>query len=87
MIALARRGRTLGTFEGAVEGLVAYEPAGAGGFGYDPLFLMPEIGRTFGEIAPDQKLRFSHRGRAFRLLVQALPALAGTESEKPKSEE
>ncbi len=69
VMALARQGRVLHTFEGRVEGLVAPAPSGAGGFGYDPIFLLPELGRTFGELSPEDKLRYSHRGRAFRALL------------------
>lgn len=71
-IALVRAGRLLGTFEGKVEGIIADAPRGRGGFGYDPLFLLPELGRTFGELAPEEKLRCSHRGNAFRAMVEWL---------------
>lgn len=69
VIALARAGRLLDTFEGRAEGVIADAPRGRGGFGYDPLFLLPELSRTFGELAPEEKLRHSHRGRAFRALA------------------
>lgn len=72
VIALARDGRLLATVEGRVEGIIAGAPRGGGGFGYDPLFLLPELGRTFGELAPGEKLRYSHRGRAFRALLEWL---------------
>ena len=72
VIALARGGEVLATFEGTVEGVIAHAPAGEGGFGYDPLFFLPEAGRTFAELAPAEKLRYSHRGRAFRRLAEAL---------------
>lgn len=72
VIALARRGSVIQRFEGYVEGLIAYEPAGSGGFGYDPLFLVPELGRTFAEIAPEEKLKRSHRGQAFRAMLSWL---------------
>jgi XTP/dITP diphosphohydrolase len=72
VITLACAGRLLGTFEGQVEGLIADAPRGRGGFGYDPLFLLPELGRTFGELAPEEKLRCSHRGNAFRAMVEWL---------------
>ena len=68
-LVLARKGRVLGSFEGQVEGVVADAPRGSGGFGYDPLFLLPELGRTFAELAPAEKLRYSHRGRAFRAML------------------
>lgn len=50
--------------EGTVEGVIADEPRGENGFGYDPIFLVPEFGRTTAEMAPEEKHRISHRGRA-----------------------
>jgi XTP/dITP diphosphohydrolase len=62
--------------EGTVEGWIAEERRGSGGFGYDPVFVPSELdGRTFGEIAeasPEAKHALSHRGRAFRALAQKL---------------
>lgn len=64
-------GREL-TVEGVVEGHIAREPTGAGGFGYDPVFVPDEAGgRTFAEMG-DEKHEISHRGRAFRALAAAL---------------
>ena len=58
---------------GTVEGRVADEPRGTGGFGYDPIFVPDEgDGRTFGEMAADEKHALSHRGRAFRELAAHL---------------
>ena len=65
VLALARDGRTLGTFRGQAAGLIARSPRGGGGFGYDPLFYFPELGRTFAELAPNEKAAVSHRGAAF----------------------
>jgi XTP/dITP diphosphohydrolase len=53
-------------------GRIRREPAGEGGFGYDPLFEIREIGRTFGELGPEIKATISHRGRALRRLVREL---------------
>ncbi|MEN8614992.1 XTP/dITP diphosphatase [Dehalogenimonas sp. THU2] len=50
--------------EGVVEGRIAFEPHGSNGFGYDPVFSLPELGKTMAEIAPDEKNRLSHRARA-----------------------
>ena len=50
--------------EGIVEGLLTRSPAGAGGFGYDPIFWVPEVGRTFAELSLTEKARVSHRARA-----------------------
>ncbi len=52
--------------EGVVEGLIAEAPRGTGGFGYDPVFVYPPLGRTFAELAPDEKARVDHRGQAVR---------------------
>jgi XTP/dITP diphosphohydrolase len=61
---------------GAVEGVIAAEPRGDGGFGYDPVFVPAEgDGRTFAELTPDEKHALSHRGRAFRALAAALAKL------------
>ncbi len=57
---------------GTVEGRIAREPRGSGGFGYDPLFHIPELGRTFGEATPQEKHARSHRGAAFRELAALL---------------
>jgi XTP/dITP diphosphohydrolase len=59
-------------FEGVSGGRILEEPRGDGGFGYDPLFLSDELGRTFGEATPAEKDAVSHRGRAFRSLAEAL---------------
>jgi XTP/dITP diphosphohydrolase len=59
-------------FRGEVEGLVLDRPRGFGGFGYDPIFFHPGLGRTFAEIAAAEKDAVSHRGAAFRALGEAL---------------
>jgi XTP/dITP diphosphohydrolase len=64
------------TFRGTAEGRIASEPSGSGGFGYDPLFYDPELGRTFAEITPAEKDARSHRGKAFRALALHLTARA-----------
>jgi XTP/dITP diphosphohydrolase len=50
--------------EGTVEGVIAEAPQGSGGFGYDPIFIYPPYGRTFGEVSDEEKWRVDHRGRA-----------------------
>ena len=60
--------------EGVCEGRVAREPAGANGFGYDPVFIVPEYGRAMAELTPAEKDAISHRGRAVRALLLALMA-------------
>jgi XTP/dITP diphosphohydrolase len=56
-------------------GEVLREPRGSGGFGYDPLFLIPELGKTGAELAPNEKNAISHRGRALVKLVARLREL------------
>lgn len=56
-------------------GEILEAPRGQGGFGYDPLFLIPEFGRTGAELLPEEKNRVSHRGRALAILVERLRAL------------
>ena len=60
------------TAEGAVEGIIAREPRGKNGFGYDPIFFIPEYGRTAAEITDFEKDRVSHRGAAFRALLDKI---------------
>lgn len=57
---------------GTYEGVLAREPRGANGFGYDPLLLLPDVGRTSAELPPGEKNRRSHRGQALRRLVERL---------------
>ena len=65
-IAAARDGEVLSVFEGKAEGLILDAPRGANGFGYDPLFYFPPIGKTFAELSAEEKSKYSHRGAAFR---------------------
>lgn len=60
------------TFEGRWEGLITLEERGTGGFGYDPVFYVPSLGRTAAELAPEEKNRYSHRGQALRGLKEYL---------------
>jgi XTP/dITP diphosphohydrolase len=64
VIALARGGEVLAHFSGAVEGVIIQSEQGAGGFGYDPLFVPEGFGETFAELGAETKNRLSHRGRA-----------------------
>ena len=72
VLAVARGGRTLSTFQGVVEGRIAPEPRGANGFGYDPVFFHAALGCTFGEIPRAEKQKLSHRGQALRAFVEAV---------------
>lgn len=67
VVALAAPWGEVVTVEGVLEGELTRAPRGVGGFGYDPVFLVPELGRTLAELPPDEKHRVSHRGRAVAL--------------------
>ncbi|TPW03907.1 MAG: ysnA, partial [bacterium] len=62
-------------FEGVVEGIIAREPVGGGGFGYDPVFVVTEVGRTMAELTSSEKGRLSHRARALAALRRRLRPL------------
>ena len=66
VIALVDSAGAVRTVEGLVEGRIAETPRGRGGFGYDPVFFHPGLGRTFGELTDSDKARVSHRGLAAR---------------------
>jgi XTP/dITP diphosphohydrolase len=68
-VALARQGRLIETFRGAVEGQITSAPRGSNGFGYDPLFFYEPFGCTFGEVDHERKLSVSHRGQALEALL------------------
>jgi XTP/dITP diphosphohydrolase len=74
VIALAEAGKVLTVVEGRADGLIIDHPRGTGGFGYDPHFLYPPLGKTFAEILPREKFGASHRGAAFRKLLDYLGA-------------
>jgi XTP/dITP diphosphohydrolase len=69
---------TLIRAEGTCPGYIADRPRGDNGFGYDPLFYVPEYGRTMAELSIDEKQAISHRGRAIRLLVTLMSRIPGT---------
>ena len=71
-IALARPGRPTEVFEGTVEGTVAFQPAGGQGFGYDPIFYLPEYGCSTAELDPETKNKLSHRGKALEAIKEEL---------------
>ena len=68
----ARDGQALHTAEGTVEGMILEAPRGTGGFGYDPLFYLPDLGKTMAELDLETKLTLSHRGRALAALLPML---------------
>lgn len=77
VIALAEPGRCLAVAEGRVDGLIIPSPKGGRGFGYDPYFFYPPFGKTFAQISADEKFAVSHRGIAFRQLIEVLSSLGG----------
>ncbi len=70
VIAAARDGRTEAAFRGEASGTILHAERGTGGFGYDPLFYVPELDKTFAELTPEEKAARSHRGRAFRKFLE-----------------
>lgn len=72
VIALALNDRIIGTVDGTVEGYIDYQAKGSGGFGYDPIFYLPEFDCTMAELSSAQKHAISHRGRAARAAIPLL---------------
>ena len=71
VIALAIPGRPTQLFEGEVKGEVVPDWRGQAGFGYDPVFQVPGTGKTFGEMPPEEKRKYSHRAAAARALLES----------------
>ena len=69
MIAVIRTDGQSRLYAGTLEGAIAFAPRGSSGFGYDPLFLVPDTGRTVAEMASSEKNAISHRGRAFAAMM------------------
>ncbi len=76
VMALAVPGASCQTFSGQVSGLIMRGERGEGGFGYDPLFMVPEYGKTMAELSLEIKNRISHRGAALRQVIPVLQELA-----------
>jgi XTP/dITP diphosphohydrolase len=72
-------GALLATAAGRLDGEIALAPAGAGGFGYDPVFWLPEQGITMAQLSAEQKHAISHRGRAFRNIVAQISLIQATD--------
>lgn len=68
-------GRIL-TSRGTIEGIIGYESRGEGGFGYDPIFYLPEYGCSTAELTPEKKNELSHRGKALRAMREQLKKLS-----------
>ena len=79
VVALALPDGTAVDFDGSFEGVIAGEPAGEGGFGYDPVFFIPAEGKTAAELTAEEKNSMSHRGRALEKLKSWL-----SECDKPR---
>lgn len=71
-IALAREGKILAVVTDRADGELLEAPRGTQGFGYDPVFFFPALGKTFAELPPEEKNLHSHRGKAFRKLLSFL---------------
>lgn len=75
VLAVARMGRIVAVLTNRVDGEIQEAPRGSSGFGYDPVFYFPLLGKTFAEISGDEKNHYSHRGKAFRRLLDVLPGM------------
>lgn len=72
IIAIGWMERVLAICEGECLGIIGFEPRGQNGFGYDPIFYLPDMGKTMAELSIDEKNRVSHRGKAARKAVEVL---------------
>lgn len=81
VVVLARPGEVLLTTRGTCRGRLLDAPRGEGGFGYDPLFFVPELDRTFAQISHEEKARISHRGEAMREFRRLLPDILEKDQE------
>jgi XTP/dITP diphosphohydrolase len=72
VVAVAESGKMLGLFSAAAEGILLEEPRGHDGFGYDPIFFFPALGKTYAEISREEKNLHSHRGKAFHKALDFL---------------
>jgi XTP/dITP diphosphohydrolase len=68
------------TCEGVCEGIIAFEPQGEGGFGYDPIFYLPELGKRMAELTPEDKNKISHRAKAAQKARPILELIGGARS-------
>lgn len=73
VLAVAAPGKVTETFSGFCEGLILEERRGEHGFGYDPIFYVPELGKAMAELKPEEKAAISHRGNALRTLKIEMP--------------
>jgi XTP/dITP diphosphohydrolase len=75
IIAIAFSSKIIGLCEGECRGIITFEPKGNQGFGYDPVFYLPELGKTMAELSMEEKNQISHRGKAARKALQVLENL------------
>jgi XTP/dITP diphosphohydrolase len=75
VLAVARKGRVMAVITNRVDGEILEAPRGSGGFGYDPVFYLPSLRKTFAEVSGGEKNLHSHRGKAFRRLLDVLPGM------------
>jgi XTP/dITP diphosphohydrolase len=80
---LAHRGLAIAVVSDLARGMITLEPSGATGFGYDPVFFVPELGKTFADATDAEKDRLSHRGKAFRKLLAVIGERALPSSSAP----
>lgn len=73
--AIVRQGRTSGVVSNRADGEILEAPRGVAGFGYDPIFYLPALGKTFAELSAVEKNQYSHRGKAFRRVLTLLKTL------------
>jgi XTP/dITP diphosphohydrolase len=82
VVAVAESGKMRGLFSASAEGILLDEPRGHDGFGYDPIFFFPALGKTYAEISREEKNLHSHRGKAFRKAIDFLLAVSDAHSER-----
>jgi XTP/dITP diphosphohydrolase len=75
VLAVARKGNALAVISNRVDGFILDAPRGSDGFGYDPLFYFPPLNKSFAELSNAEKNVYSHRGKAFRRLLEVLPGM------------
>jgi XTP/dITP diphosphohydrolase len=74
VIAVVKDGLPIAVISNRADGEILQEPRGLGGFGYDPIFYLPTLGKTFAELSAVEKNKYSHRGKAFRRVLAVLNA-------------
>ena len=75
VLAVARKGNALAIISHRVDGFILDAPRGSSGFGYDPVFYVPALNKSFAELTSAEKNLYSHRGKAFRRLLEVLPGM------------